>query len=131
MIHRCAAAGPPACRASSARARPVVPSQQGSPSWQASAKVLRRWTCRMDLDSTSLEHKFDTVGYGIFIPIFFITPGMTVALKALSQDPLRLLLFFGLLLIVRGLPSLLVYRRALRPPPPQAPPRLTPLQAPG
>ncbi len=35
--------------------------------------VLRRWTRRMDLDTTSLEHKFDTVGYGIFIPIFFIT----------------------------------------------------------
>jgi len=77
--------------------------------------VLRRWTRRMDLDTTSLEHKFDTVGYGIFIPIFFITSGMTLDLKALSQDPLRLLLFFGLLLIVRGLPSLLVYRRALRP----------------
>src|SRR5207248_2854868 len=33
--------------------------------------------------------------------------------KAVTQDPLRLLIFFGLLLIVRGLPSLLVYRRAL------------------
>jgi Kef-type K+ transport system membrane component KefB len=77
--------------------------------------VLRRWTRRMDLDTTSLEHKFDTVGYGVFIPIFFITSGMTLDVKALGQDPLRLLLFFGLLLVVRGLPSLLVYRRALRP----------------
>ena len=77
--------------------------------------VLRRWTRRMDLDTTSLERKFDTVGYGIFIPIFFITSGMTLDVKALGQDPLRLLLFFGLLLVVRGLPSLLVYRRALRP----------------
>jgi Kef-type K+ transport system membrane component KefB len=77
--------------------------------------VLRRWTRRMDLDTTSLEHKFDTVGYGVFIPIFFITSGMTLDVKALVQDPLRLLLFFGLLLVVRGLPSLLVYRRALRP----------------
>ena len=76
--------------------------------------VLRRWTRRLEVDTTSLEHKFDTVGYGIFIPIFFITSGMTLDLKALSQDPLRLLIFFGLLLVVRGLPSLLVYRRALR-----------------
>jgi Kef-type K+ transport system membrane component KefB len=75
--------------------------------------VLRRWTRRMDVDTTSLEHKFDTVGYGIFIPIFFITAGMTLDLEALGQDPLRLLIIFGLLLIVRGLPSLLVYRRAL------------------
>ena len=58
-----------------------------------------------------LEHKFDAIGYGIFIPIFFISSGMTLDLKAISKDPLRLLLFFALLLIVRGLPSLLVYRR--------------------
>ncbi len=38
---------------------------------------------------------------------------MTLDLKAISQDPLRLLVFFLLLLIVRGLPSLLVYRRTL------------------
>ena len=67
------------------------------------------------MDTDSLEHKFDAVGYGMFIPIFFISSGMTLDLKAISQDPLRLLLFFVLLLVVRGLPSLLVYRRALPP----------------
>jgi len=75
--------------------------------------VLRAWTGRMDVDTAGLERKFDAVGYGIFIPIFFISSGMTLDLKAISQDPLRLLIFFLLLLIVRGLPSLLVYRRAL------------------
>ncbi len=75
--------------------------------------VLRAWTRRMDIDTTNLDRKFDAVGYGIFIPIFFISSGMTLDLKAISQDPLRLLIFFALLLIVRGLPSLLVYRRAL------------------
>ena len=75
--------------------------------------VLRAWTRRFNMDTTGLEHKFDAVGYGIFIPIFFISSGMTLDVKAVAQDPLRLLLFFGLLLIVRGLPSLLVYRRAL------------------
>ena len=77
--------------------------------------VLRGWTRRLNIDTASLEHKFDAVGYGIFIPIFFITSGMTLDLKAISQDPLRLLIIFALLLIVRGLPSLLVYRRALPP----------------
>ena len=77
--------------------------------------VLRGWTRRLNIDTASLEHKFDAVGYGIFIPIFFISSGMTLDLKAISQDPLRLLIFFVLLLIVRGLPSLLVYRRALPP----------------
>ena len=75
--------------------------------------VLRAWTRRFNMDTASLEHKFDAVGYGIFIPIFFISSGMTLDLKAISQDPLRLLLFFALLLIVRGLPSLLVYRHDL------------------
>ena len=65
------------------------------------------------MDVTGLEHKFDAVGYGIFIPIFFISSGMTLDVNAISQDPLRLLIFFALLLVVRGLPSLLVYRRAL------------------
>ena len=77
--------------------------------------VLRGWTRRLNIDTTSLEHKFDAVGYGIFIPIFFITSGMTLDLKAISADPLRLLVIFALLLAVRGLPSQLVYRRALPP----------------
>ncbi len=75
--------------------------------------VLRAWTRRFNLDTAGLEHKFDAVGYGIFIPIFFVSSGMTLDLKAIAQNPLRLLAFFLLLLIVRGLPSLLVYRRAL------------------
>ena len=75
--------------------------------------VLRAWTRQMNMDTTGLEHKFDAVGYGIFIPIFFVASGMTLDLKAISQDPLRVMLFFALLLVVRGLPSLLVYRRVL------------------
>jgi Kef-type K+ transport system membrane component KefB len=76
--------------------------------------VLRAWTRRVHMDTTGLEHKLDAAGYGIFIPIFFITSGMTLDLTALRQDPLRMLILFALLLVVRGLPSLLVYRRALR-----------------
>jgi len=77
--------------------------------------VLRGWTHRLNVDTESLEHKFDAVGYGIFIPIFFVSSGMSFDLKSISEDPLRLLLFFGLLLVVRGLPSLLIYRHALTP----------------
>jgi Kef-type K+ transport system membrane component KefB len=77
--------------------------------------VLRGWTRHLNVDAESLEHKFDAVGYGLFIPIFFISSGMSFDLKSISEDPLRLLLFFVLLIVVRGLPSLLVYRRALAP----------------
>jgi Kef-type K+ transport system membrane component KefB len=77
--------------------------------------VLRIWTRRLDLDTESLERKFDAVGYGIFIPIFFISSGMTIDLKAIAQSPVRLLVLLALLLVVRGLPSLLVYRHDLGP----------------
>jgi Kef-type K+ transport system membrane component KefB len=75
--------------------------------------VLRAWTRRLNIDTAGLERKFDAVGYGVFIPIFFVSSGMNLDVKAISQDPLRLLIFLALLLIVRGLPSLLVYRRVL------------------
>ncbi len=75
--------------------------------------VLRSWTRRLKIDTTGLEHKFDAVGYGIFIPIFFVYSGMSIDLRAIAQDPLRLVVLFLLLLIVRGLPSMLVYRRDL------------------
>jgi Kef-type K+ transport system membrane component KefB len=75
--------------------------------------VLRIWTSRLNMDTASLEHKFDTVGYGIFIPIFFVSSGMTIDLRAIAGDPARLLLFLALLLLVRGVPSLLIYRHTL------------------
>lgn len=72
--------------------------------------VLRRWAPG---DVHSLEEKLDAVGYGFFIPIFFVTSGMSLDLHSIVQAPGRLLLFFVLLLVVRGLPTLLVYRSAL------------------
>jgi Kef-type K+ transport system membrane component KefB len=72
--------------------------------------VLRRWAPG---DVKSLEEKLDAVGYGFFIPIFFITSGMDLDLRSIVHAPARLVLFFFLLLIVRGLPTLLIYRSAL------------------
>src|SRR5215469_16773576 len=75
--------------------------------------VLRGWARHSNMDIAGLEHKFDAVGYGIFIPIFFVSSGMTLDIKTIAENPGRLLVFFLLLLVVRGLPSLLVYRHAL------------------
>jgi Kef-type K+ transport system membrane component KefB len=72
--------------------------------------VLRRWAPG---DTHSLEEKLDAVGYGFFIPVFFVVSGMNLDVDSIVESPLRLLVFFVLLLLVRGLPSLLVYRRAL------------------
>jgi len=75
--------------------------------------VLRTWTRRMGIDVQGLELKFDAVGYGIFIPVFFVASGMTLDVSGIAKSPFRLLVFFLLLLVIRGLPSLLVYRRVL------------------
>ena len=75
--------------------------------------VLRTWTRRMGIDVHGLEEKFDAVGYGIFIPVFFVSSGMTLDIGGIAGNPLRVAVFFALLLVIRGLPSLLVYRRAL------------------
>jgi Kef-type K+ transport system membrane component KefB len=72
--------------------------------------VLRRWAPG---DVKSLDDKLDAVGYGFFIPVFFIASGMGLDLRSIVQSPGRLILFFVLLLVVRGLPTLLIYRSAL------------------
>ena len=62
------------------------------------------------------ESKLTAVGYGFFIPFFFITSGLEFDLSALTDDPIRLLelpLFLALFLVVRGVPALVLYRREL------------------
>jgi Kef-type K+ transport system membrane component KefB len=72
--------------------------------------VLRRWAPG---DVHSLEQKLDAIGYGFFIPVFFVSSGMALDVRSIAEAPARLLVFFVLLLLVRGLPALVVYRRAL------------------
>ncbi len=74
--------------------------------------VLRRWTPG---DFHALEAKLDAIGYGFFIPVFFVTAGMGIDLQSIRDAPARLVVFLFLMLAVRGLPILVVYRTALRP----------------
>jgi Kef-type K+ transport system membrane component KefB len=72
--------------------------------------VLRRWAPG---DAHAFESKLDAVGYGFFIPVFFVVAGMGVDLPSIMEAPERLFVFLGLLLLVRGVPVLVVYRHAL------------------
>lgn len=72
--------------------------------------ILRRWAPG---DVVALEDKLDAVGYGFFIPVFFVASGMSLDLASIREAPLRLVAFFVLLLAVRGLPSFVLYRRDL------------------
>jgi Kef-type K+ transport system membrane component KefB len=61
----------------------------------------------------ALRHKLEGIGFGFFVPIFFVTTGLRYDLPALGASRLALLqlpMFVGLFLVVRGLPALLVRR---------------------
>ncbi|TWD81365.1 transporter (CPA2 family) [Kribbella amoyensis] len=62
----------------------------------------------------ALEVKLDAVGYGFFIPVFFVSAGMGVNLDSITESPARLPVFLVLLLVVRGLPVFFLYRRTVR-----------------
>ena len=72
--------------------------------------VLRQWAPG---DTDALEGKLDAIGYGFFIPIFFVSSGMSLDLQSIADAPVRLVVFFVLLVSVRGLPSMLIYRGRL------------------
>ena len=61
------------------------------------------------------ESKLTAVGFGFFIPFFFVASGIEFDLSALgSLEALaKLAMFFGLFLVVRGAPALLLYRSVL------------------
>jgi Kef-type K+ transport system membrane component KefB len=61
------------------------------------------------------ESKLTAVGFGFFVPFFFVTSGLEFDLAALgSAEALaKMALFFVLFLVVRGAPAMLLYRRVL------------------
>jgi len=72
---------------------------------------------QVDRDATILNErertKLNAIGYGIFVPFFWITTGLQFDLDALLDTPvaiLRVPIFLGGLLLVRGLPALLYAR---------------------
>ncbi len=63
------------------------------------------------------ESKLTAVGFGFFVPFFFITSGLEFDLAALgsAEAIAKLLMFLALFLIVRGAPAILLYRGQLSP----------------
>lgn len=61
------------------------------------------------------ESKLTAVGFGFFVPFFFVVSGISFDLAALGSVTavLKLFMFFGLFLLVRGLPAMLLYRGVL------------------
>lgn len=62
--------------------------------------------------SKGLEQKLNGIGYGFFIPLFFVVSGMAVDPRAVAADPLLLVVFIGALLAVRALPIMVALHLA-------------------
>ena len=64
----------------------------------------------------SFDGRLTAVAFGVFIPFFFIVSGMQLDVVALFSSPssvAKMLLFFVLFLVVRGVPALLLYGKVL------------------
>ena len=72
--------------------------------------VLRRWAGK---GLPALEGKLDALGYGFFIPVFFVYSGMSMDLRSMVSAPLRVLMFAALMLLVHVVAVQLLYRRVL------------------
>jgi Kef-type K+ transport system membrane component KefB len=57
-----------------------------------------------------LHHKFDAVGFGFLIPIFFVSSGLQLDVRAVfssARSVGMMLSYAGLLLLIRGVPNVL------------------------
>ena len=80
------------------------------------AQFVKRAPKSGEDEAKALLIKFEGIGYGLFIPIFFIVSGIKFDLNALlgsSTSLMMLPVFLLLFLIVRGLPALFFYRDEL------------------
>jgi Kef-type K+ transport system membrane component KefB len=66
-------------------------------------------------DVSAWESKVEAVGFGVLIPFYFVVSGMQLDLNALESvvDLLKIPLFLVIMLIVRGAPAMLLYRKTL------------------
>jgi Kef-type K+ transport system membrane component KefB len=66
-----------------------------------------------DEDFGHFRRKLDALGFGFFIPVFFVSTGIAFPVHELfanASTALRIPLFLGLLLVVRGIPAVLFRR---------------------
>lgn len=70
--------------------------------------ILRVLDGNRHLEEANLKAKIDAIGYGFFIPVFFVTAGIKVDVRSLFAHPWSLLLipaFLVVMLLARAVPS--------------------------
>jgi len=73
--------------------------------------VLRRYA--PPGEGNKLAPKIEAIGFGFFIPLFFVVSGAKLDIASIAANPGRLVVFFVLLLVVRGIPQYFLYRSAI------------------
>src|SRR5665213_1659993 len=67
-------------------------------------------------EAQAFDSKLTAIAFGVFVPFFFIISGMKLDLPALfatAGGVAKMVLFFVLFLVVRGVPALVLYRNVL------------------
>jgi Kef-type K+ transport system membrane component KefB len=67
--------------------------------------------------AAAMQPRLESIGFGFLIPVFFVESGMEFHAHALFHSSAtleRVPIYLGLFLVVRGLPALFVYGRALK-----------------
>jgi Kef-type K+ transport system membrane component KefB len=70
-------------------------------------------------ETEAIRGKLEAIGFGFLIPIFFVVSGIEFDAHVFVRQPSslwRVPVFLGLMLVARGVPVFLLYRRELRPP---------------
>jgi Kef-type K+ transport system membrane component KefB len=67
-------------------------------------------------ERTVFESKLTAVGFGFFVPFFFVSSGMEFDILALGSAGAlaKMAMFLALFLLIRGAPAILLYRDVLR-----------------
>jgi Kef-type K+ transport system membrane component KefB len=80
------------------------------------SEVMKMAKNKNDKDIENMRIKFEGIGFGLLIPIFFIVSGINFNLNAFLTSPTSLLMvpiFLISFFIVRGFPSMVIYRKIL------------------
>jgi Kef-type K+ transport system membrane component KefB len=63
-------------------------------------------------EESPLQVKVEAIAFGFLIPLFFVVSGANLDIDSIIANPGRLVLFFVLILLVRGVPQFFIYRNA-------------------
>jgi Kef-type K+ transport system membrane component KefB len=60
-----------------------------------------------------VQGKVESIAFGLMVPLFFIVSGARLDILAIIANPLMMLGFFVLIILVRAVPQIFVYRHAI------------------